>query len=42
MRLVLIVEAQADADAASILADRVFMEGDADWSSRRTTGKQRC
>jgi len=31
MRLVLIVEARADADAASILADRVFIEGDADW-----------
>jgi len=36
MRLVLIVEAQADADAASILADRVFIEGDADWIDAET------
>jgi hypothetical protein len=36
MRLVLIVEAQADADAASILADRVFIEGDAEWIDAET------
>jgi len=36
MRLVLIVEAQADADAAGILADRVFIEGDADWIDAET------
>jgi hypothetical protein len=36
MRLVLIVEAQADADTASILADRVFIEGDADWIDAET------
>jgi hypothetical protein len=31
MRLVLIVEDRANADTAKILADRVFIEGDADW-----------
>jgi len=36
MRLLLIVEAQADADAASILADRFFIEGDADWIDAET------
>lgn len=36
MRLILIVEARADADAASILADRVFIEGDADWVDAET------
>lgn len=36
MRLVLIVEAQADADATSILADRVFIEGDAEWIDDET------
>lgn len=36
MRLVLIVEAQADADAASILADRVFIESDAEWIDAET------
>lgn len=36
MRLVLMVEARADADAASILADRVFIEGDADWIDAET------
>ena len=36
MRLVLIVEARADADTASILADRVFIEGDADWIDAET------
>jgi hypothetical protein len=36
MRLVRIVEAQADADTASILADRVFIEGDAEWIDAET------
>lgn len=36
MRMILIVEAQADADAASILADRVFIAGDADWIDAET------
>jgi hypothetical protein len=36
MRLVLIVEARADADTASILADRVFIEGDAEWIDAET------
>jgi hypothetical protein len=31
MRLVLIAEDRADAEAASMLADRVFIEGDAGW-----------
>ncbi|HSO83128.1 hypothetical protein [Thiocapsa sp.] len=36
MRLVLIVEARADTDTASILADRVFIEGDAEWIDAET------
>ena len=49
MRLVLIVEDRADADAASMLADRVFIEGDADWidagtlpNLRQWTGIEPC
>jgi hypothetical protein len=36
MRLVLIVEDRADAEAASMLADRVFIEGDAGWIDAET------